>query len=93
MFVERRKFKRLSLLADLAYTKTATCAEEKAFTKNISAGGISFVASEELKVLDILELKISLPEEKKAQIKLCGIIPLKIMEIFLRKKKKHICCG
>lgn len=93
MFVERRKFKRLSILADVVFTKIGTCAEEKALTKDISTGGICFVTSEELKASDILELKISLPKENEKQIKPIGIIPLRIKEIFLTKKKNVFASG
>lgn len=63
---EKRKFSRLSILADVAYNKKdATEKEKLSFTKNVGKGGICLIAYEELKVSDVLDLKILLPEEEK----------------------------
>ncbi len=62
---ERRQFVRLSILTDVAYNKKETSEKEKvSFTKNIGGGGICLIAYEEVAVSDVLELKISLSEEK-----------------------------
>lgn len=69
---ERRQFVRLSILADVAYNKKDTSEKEKvSFTKNIGEGGICLITYEEVKVSDVLELKIALPEEK-APINILG---------------------
>ncbi len=63
---EKRKFTRLSVLADVAYTKKDIPEKGKVtFAKNIGAGGICLIAYEELKESDVLELKILLPDEKE----------------------------
>ncbi|MDP2943837.1 MAG: PilZ domain-containing protein [Candidatus Omnitrophota bacterium] len=63
---ERRKFVRLNILTDVAYAKQQKPSEKDklSIAKNISAGGICLVVYEELRVGDILDLKLCLPEEK-----------------------------
>ncbi len=64
---EKRKFSRLSVLADVVYTKKIIGEREKlTFAKNIGQGGICLITYEEVKESDVLELKITLPDEKEA---------------------------
>ena len=93
MDVERRKFQRLSILADVAYKKNGAFQEEITLTKDLGAGGICIFATEELKVLDILELNISLPFEKGEKTKLFGIFPLNFKKTLFDKKKNVIVLG
>ena len=63
---EKRRFPRFNLLVDVLVSKRATSEREKLLiTKNISQGGACIIAYEELKELDILDLKIFLPEDDK----------------------------
>ncbi len=63
---DRRKFLRLSVLADVTYTKKDVSEKGKlTFAKNIGNGGICLIAYEEVKESEVLELKILLPDEKE----------------------------
>ena len=79
---ERRKFTRLSVLADVSYTKKDLPQEENAtFTKNIGKGGICLITYEQLNESDVLELTISLPNEKEpvnVTGKVCWVKPFNI---------------
>jgi hypothetical protein len=62
---ERRKFRRFNVLADVVYNKRLSLEKGRlSLTKNISKGGICLIVYEELKELDLLDLKIYLPESK-----------------------------
>ena len=62
---ERRKFQRLNALVDVVYNKISPAQKvEFSLTRNISKGGICLIAYDELKVSDMLDLNIYLPEDK-----------------------------
>jgi c-di-GMP-binding flagellar brake protein YcgR len=64
--VEKRQFVRLNLLADITYTRRASSANEKiSLTRNISKGGICFIAYEKLNEGEMLDLSIFIPEQEK----------------------------
>jgi Tfp pilus assembly protein PilZ len=69
---ERRSFSRFNLLVDVSVSKRASSQKEKLLmTKNISQGGACIIAYEELKLGDLLDLKIHLPDSKE-EIKVIG---------------------
>jgi len=62
---DKRKFVRLNALVDVIYNRVSPSEKEKlSLTKNIGKGGICLIAYEELKVSDILDLKMFFPEEE-----------------------------
>lgn len=72
---DKRAYRRLKSKVNLRYRrvkpgevllKKGLNAEELSVTRDISAGGLLFVADEALRIGEILELKIELPGEKKA---------------------------
>jgi len=62
---ERRKFPRISVLADIVYKKVQPLTPENqlSLTKNIGQGGICFISYDKLNIADILELTINLSDE------------------------------
>jgi c-di-GMP-binding flagellar brake protein YcgR len=61
---DRRQFMRLSVLADVVYSRHNSSQEEKlAITRNVSKGGICFIAYEKLNNGELLDLKVFLPEQ------------------------------
>ena len=63
---ERRKFARLNTLTDITYNRKHPLDERRlTLSKNISKGGICFIAYEELEEREVLDLNIYLPEDKK----------------------------
>lgn len=63
---ERRKFPRLNLNVEIEYQKVnpPPAAEVRlSESKNISVGGVCIVALDKLNIGDVLDLKLSLPEE------------------------------
>lgn len=71
--VERRAFMRLNLEVDIQY-KVLTSSESSKLnfrperhtqSRNLSAGGLVFAATEQLKISSVLELKIELPRSKE----------------------------
>lgn len=68
---ERRKFARLSVLADIILKKRELAPEEIiSLTRNISKGGICFIVYEPVEESQIIDLTIYLPGE--APIKAVG---------------------
>lgn len=59
---ERRRFVRLNILVDVAYTQhNFPKAKKITVTKNISRGGICFVGYDKLEESDVIDLKVYLP--------------------------------
>jgi c-di-GMP-binding flagellar brake protein YcgR len=68
---EKRKFERLNILTDVSFTREdSPDARALSVTKNISAGGVCFIAYEQPQEGDLLNLKIYLPEQSKPVIAL-----------------------
>ena len=69
---ERRSFPRFNLLVDVSVGRRVSSQKEKLLmTKNISQGGACIIAYEELKLGDLLDLKIHLPDSGE-EIKVIG---------------------
>ncbi len=65
-FPEKRRFPRLSMLAEVTYKRSSIPDEEKiALSKDISACGICFIAYEKFNKDEILDLNIFIIEDKK----------------------------
>ena len=61
---EKRRFVRLNVLTDVAYTRRPSSEEEKiSLSKNISIGGLCLIVYETLKESEVLDLNIYLSEE------------------------------
>ncbi|RKY30680.1 MAG: hypothetical protein DRP74_06470 [Candidatus Omnitrophota bacterium] len=61
---ERRKFERLSVFADIIFKKKEPPQKDTAsLTKNISKGGICFIAYEKLNPGELIDMTIFLPYE------------------------------
>jgi c-di-GMP-binding flagellar brake protein YcgR len=63
---ERRRFVRLNASCDVNYKvlKTRPIISDKSLTKNISAGGICFIANDKLNPESVLELNFDLLDKK-----------------------------
>jgi c-di-GMP-binding flagellar brake protein YcgR len=60
---ERRKFVRLNVLANISYRMNLSQGDRKASnTKNISMGGICFIAYEEMGISQLIEVSVNLPD-------------------------------
>ena len=64
MGVERRRFPRLNISANVEYAilDKLPLAEKKTLTKNISAGGICLIVYEKIELGTVLDLKIQLED-------------------------------
>lgn len=63
---EKRKFVRLNVSVEVFYAVVlgASTEAQKTLTKNVSAGGICLIVHEQLKIGDLLNLSIYLPDDK-----------------------------
>ena len=61
---DKRRFVRLNVFVDVVYNRIPPAEKEKlSLTKNIGKGGICLIVYEELKVSEMLDLKMFFPEE------------------------------
>jgi len=62
---EKRRFARLNILTDITYTRSSISDKEKlSLTRNISEGGICFIAYEKLDQDEVLDVNIFIPDHK-----------------------------
>jgi c-di-GMP-binding flagellar brake protein YcgR len=63
---DKRRFVRLNVLVDVAYSKIPPSEKEKlSVAKNIGKGGICLIAYEELRASDMLNIEMFLPEGER----------------------------
>lgn len=66
---EKRKYPRFNFLVDVSFSREKASAANLTITRNVSAGGVCFIAYEPLNENEIISLSLFLPDKQKVEVR------------------------